>query len=155
MRKYLIYIVLLISSTLYSASFDYKAVFIGPTLHFTLGHAKQVSYGFEISYWNSNFGGVDFGFELGNNKKRIYSEYQYGFIAGTSIGYVREFVKNDKSKGGFQLSCWMAYFGGIELRYRKFDSEKTWNLGGFAKLPIYYDYNLNIFDDSDFNFNFM
>jgi hypothetical protein len=48
----------------------------------------------------------------------VYSEAQFGIIIGTSAGYVREFVLNNNSNGGFQGSLWAACFAGVDLRYR-------------------------------------
>jgi len=147
---------------LYTISFLFIAIcvksqvlVIGPSLHYNMGGGdKKFSWGVEISYWQwEDFYydftplGIDIGIEFEKSKTRIYSELQAGLGYGASAGYVYEFGK-DFNGGGFQGSVWGAYYGGIDVRYRRINNTNYFSPGSFAKVPLYArtpSMNMNIF----------
>lgn len=126
-----------------------KAITIGPMVHFNISPDHfQVSWGFEVSYWQSTprqflpsvdsipeLYGIDFGIEFTKTKIRVYSEIQYGIeIAGASAGPVLEFERG-VTNYGLQSSIWT--WGG-DLRVRKLAEESLVVAPGLmTKLPVY------------------
>ncbi|HEY8402171.1 MAG TPA: hypothetical protein VIK89_12970, partial [Cytophagaceae bacterium] len=115
---------------------------IGPMLHLNVGKGKaNVSFGVEAAYWNyKNFPySIDFGFDAGGSKFRLYSEVQTGVgLAGIAAGPVLEF-NEEGTQLGFQGSFWANYFWGFDLRFRKIGGESYIAPGTYVKLPIVLD----------------
>jgi hypothetical protein len=112
---------------------------IGPMLHVNFGGEKRtVSFTLEAAYWNvSQFPySVDFGIEFDRKKTRFYSELQTGIgVTGLSAGPVLQFGQGGP-KFGFQGSCWINYYLGVDYRMRFLREEKIRSVGTYFKPPI-------------------
>ena len=102
---------------------------IGPTFHVNFGNGEvRLSGGIEYACWflpSCNHidlpVGFDIGLEFERNKVRVYSEVQTGVVfAGAALGPVIEY-SNDIGvfTPGIQGSLWGAYFGGVNIRFRR------------------------------------
>lgn len=117
-------------------------VFFGPMLHYNFGKEKNnISFALEVSVWTEFLNlpaSLDLGVEVEKTKTRIYSEVQYSIVplTGISFGIVKEFPNKECPKTGIQASLWCAYFGGLDVRYRKIGENKYIAPGLFFKFPV-------------------
>jgi hypothetical protein len=130
--------------TCYSIKAQSNMLLFGPTLHYNIGGGlNNLVFGLELSYWRENTAlqiispalGFDIGLEFEKSKTRIYTELQYGLLFGLSGGYVCQFGDHYECSG-YQCSAWGAYYGGIELRYRKLNNIDYFAPGGILKFPF-------------------
>ncbi len=134
-----------------SLSYSQEAISVGPmaNVNFGKGSKTHVSFGVECAYWNFNHFpySVDFGFEFGNKKIRLYSELQTGIIlTGISAGPVFQYNLDEKTSHlGFQTTYWANYFLGLDFRMRWIEHKKYISPGLYLKLPLIlgHDYSEN------------
>ncbi|AHM63341.1 hypothetical protein D770_25480 [Flammeovirgaceae bacterium 311] len=111
---------------------------VGPMFHLNFGGGgkTQMSYGFEVAYWNA-FGvpyGVDLGIDFEKGAWRVYSEAQAGVVyAGMAAGPYLEFKKDEPVKLGLQTSVWANIYFGIDMRARFTRGESRFAPGVYAK----------------------
>ncbi len=131
----------------FTAHVSSQIAFIGPMFHYNFGSNQDnhFSWGVEASVWYPSLihntfipNGLDVGVEFEKKKFRLYGEIEVGFLAGVSLGYVGEFDRIQRWRGGFQGSVWLAYLFGFDFRYRSIDNNKVYAPGLFFKYPVGY-----------------
>lgn len=142
-----VFILLVLSASAYSATLPARAISFGPMWHWNFGGDEmKFSWAFEASYWqtygNPKIGephlhGIDAGIEFQGKARRIYGEYQNGFIfLGGSVGPVIE-ISEGKYNYGIQSGMWGSLFVGLDIRMRYVvENGLTFAPGVFLKLPI-------------------
>lgn len=122
-----------------------QVVMVGPMLHLNFeGKKVKPSFAVEASCWwlKGIPYGVDAGFEFQKGKFRLYSEAQTGIgIAGLSAGPFVEFAKATPVKAGLQLTGWMNYYIGADLRVRIYRGPDVFAAGLYGKLPLFVEGN--------------
>jgi hypothetical protein len=106
----------------------------------------------EASYWRlKGFPyGADAAVEYQKGKLRIYTEAQTGIgIAGISAGPFIEFAKATPVKAGLQITGWMNYYIGADLRVRIYNGPDIFAAGIYAKVPAFVGGEHK--DDEDFD----
>ena len=141
MKKTLIPLLIVFTSTFNLKTFGQEVWMIGPMLHYNFGKEKNhFSWAIELAYWNvKKFPySVDAGLEFSKKRTRLYSEVQTGIgVAGLSVGPVLEFNKVEKKlRLGYQTTFWLNYFIGVDYRYRRIDKTNFNCAGIYGKLPI-------------------
>jgi hypothetical protein len=145
-RTAVIQLLFALTTIVNSASLPARAVSFGPMWHWNFGGGDvKFSWAFEIAYWQTygnprikqiHLHGIDAGIEFQGDIRRIYGEYQNGYILfGGSFGPVIE-LNDTRPKYGIQGGAWGAMFAGTDLRIRKLgESRLVVALGTFAKIP--------------------
>ncbi|HEX2532620.1 MAG TPA: hypothetical protein VHK69_02725 [Chitinophagaceae bacterium] len=147
-------LLMLIGTLITSLCFS-QIVMVGPMVHFNFeGKKVRTSWAVEASYWK--LGGFPYGFdaavEYQKGKFRLYTEAQTGIgVAGLSAGPFIEFAKASPVRGGFQMTGWVNYYVGADVRVRFYRGPDVFAAGLYAKVPASIGEELDDDDDDDFD----